>query len=264
MARLIIVGTLLGAGLIMGGESVPDFLDLPSLFITLGGTLAVTFLSFSQMQIRGLGKTLHALFREKPGSPQGQINEISRLAQFHRLEGPRGLESQEDSITDPFLRHGISMVVEHQRREDIREQLESEAFLSFSRQESARQILLTMGKLFPAFGLIGTLIGLVLLLRQIAEQDPHSLTSALSLALLTTLYGALFANLLVFPLAAKVQARALEREAMMRITVEGVLMLARGEAPAMIEQRLGTLLAPVQGKQERERAWMKPLVSRVG
>lgn len=242
MVRFILVATIVGGGLIVGGEVWPEFLNLPSLIITVGGTLTVTLLTFSWTRMHELGRTLYGLLTEKRQTPEEQVAELKRLAHLYHLEGLKGLESQEDSIADPFLGQGISMVVDLRREEDIRDSLERE-FLTFcSRYEAARQILLTVGRLLPAFGLIGTLIGLVLLLRQIPNLDLHTLPSALSVAVLTTLYGALLANLVVLPLAAKLQSFGHEGEAMMRLTLEGVMLLVQGEAPATIERRLTTLL----------------------
>lgn len=255
MVRFILVATILAGGLIVGGEVWPEFLNLPSLLITVGGTLTVTLLTFSWTQIRELGRALYSLSTEEGQTPEERVAELERLAHLYRLEGPRGLESQEDSITDPFLGRGVSMVADLHKEEDIRHSLESEFSTFFSHYEAARQILLTVGKLLPAFGLIGTLIGLTLLLRQIADLDPRTLPSALSVAVLTTLYGALLANVVVLPLAAKLQSCGQEREAMMRLTLEGVVLIARGEAPSTIGRGLSALLPSAQPRQSQEGVW---------
>ena len=261
MIRIIILVLLLGTGLVVGGEEWPDFFDLPSLLITLGGTLTVTLLSFSWKQLSELGRSLFALFTEEQQSQQERIEELKRLGHLYRLEGPRGLENQENSVSDPFLRWGIGMVADLQRGENIHRQLENEALVLFSQREAARQILLTAGKLLPAFGLIGTLIGLLLLLHQIPNGDPDALASALSLAILSTLYGALLANIVVLPLAAKLQSAGLEREAMMHLTLEGVVSMARGEASATIERRLGALFPTTQYGQSTAKTWRRLLPS---
>jgi chemotaxis protein MotA len=253
--RFILVATILTGGLIVGREVWPEFINLPSLLITVGGTLTVTLLTFSWTQICELGKALYSLSTEEWQTLEERIAELERLAHLYRLEGPRGLESQEDNIADPFLGRGIGMVADLHREEDIRQSLESEFSTFFSRYEVARQILLMVGKLLPAFGLIGTLIGFVLLLHQISSLDPHTLASALSIAVLTTLYGALLANVVVLPLAAKLHSFGHEREAIMRFTLEGVVLLARGEAPSAIERRLSALLPSTQHRQGWEGAW---------
>jgi chemotaxis protein MotA len=242
MARLLLAVIFLVGGIVAGGKVWLEFLDLSSLLITGGGTFVVTLLTFSWARLEELGRALLDLFATGRQTAKEQIAELRRLTHLYHLEGLKGLEKQEESIGDLFLRQGIKMLVDLQREEHIRESLENEFFTVCSRYESARQILLTVGKLLPAFGFIGTLIGLVLLLRQIPNLDLHTLPSALSVAVLTTLYGTLLANLVVLPLAAKLQSFAHEREAIMRLVLEGIVLLARGESPALIERKLSTLL----------------------
>ncbi|MCS6924967.1 MAG: MotA/TolQ/ExbB proton channel family protein [Candidatus Binatia bacterium] len=253
MLRLLLATVLVLGGGIVGREIWAGFFNLPSLLITVGGTLCVTLLTFSWARLRELGSILRELCARRQQSPQKQIAELRRLAHLYHLQGLKGLEKQEGSIADPFLEQGIRMLVDLQREECIQENLEKEFIHFVSRYEAARQILLTVGKLLPAFGLIGTLIGLVLLLHQLPHLDLHALPSALSIAVLTTLYGTLLANLVVFPLATKLHSFAYEREALMRLTLEGVLSLARGEHPATIERRLRTLL-PIAWQEQRNQA----------
>jgi chemotaxis protein MotA len=134
------------------------------------------------------------------------------------------------------------MIVDMRREDEVRQAVEHEFFVFAHHYESARQVLLTMGKLFPSFGMVGTLIGLVLLLRQATNPDPQTLVPALAVAVLTTLYGAVFANALVLPLAAKLQAFIQDRELTLRLTVDGAGLIARGQAPAVVEKRLASLL----------------------
>ena len=115
---------------------------------------------------------------------------------------------------------------------------------AFSRHELSRQILLTLSKLLPAFGLIGTLVGMVLLLRDLYTQDVQSLPAALSLAVLTTLYGAVFANVVVAPLAARLHATATEREMRMGLTFDWVMMLVRGDVAAAVAQGVAARVPP--------------------
>ena len=242
MGRFILAAIMLVGGLVAGWGLWPEFINLPSLLITVGGTIVVTVLTFSWARVRELGRALYDFSTHEQQTPEARIAEIKRLTHLYQGGGIRGLENQEPSIHDPFLRLGVRMVVDLRKEGEIQNSLEQE-FLSFFRcYEAAIQILLTAGKLLPAFGLIGTLIGLVLLLRQIPTLEPHALPSAFSLAVLTTLYGALFANALVLPLAAKLQSFEQEREAVMRLSLEGVVLLARGEPPTTVEQRLWTLL----------------------
>ena len=242
MPRLITTASLFLGSLAALHALWPEFLSLPSLCITMGGTLTVIVLTFSWEQIRELGAILRDLFRETAPSAAERVAELQRLAQLYRVGGPRGLESQEDSIADPFLARAVRLLVDLRREEDIRAGLEADLSAYFGRFESARQVLLTTGRLLPAFGLIGTLIGLVLLLSKVGDLAPRELAPALSIAILTTLYGAVLANVVVLPLAAKLQAYRHGKEGVMQLSIEGAVLIARGEGSEGIERGLGTFL----------------------
>lgn len=250
-----------GTGLFLVGMVWPEFFNLPSLLITLGGSLAVTLLSFSWGQVCDLTRGLWAVLFQERGDPAKRVEELNRWTQLYRLEGPRGLESREHRISDAFLGCGVRMLVDLRREDEIRARLEREMAAVVNQHEVSRQILMNLGRLLPAFGLIGTLIGFVLLLRHIPDQDPRNLTTALSLAVLTTLYGALLANVVVHPLAARLHSIASEKEAMMRLTLEWVLWLARGETPTLIHRRLSALLPAPDADPSREKQWGKIVFS---
>jgi chemotaxis protein MotA len=254
MIRLALAVMISGGGLVAGWEIWPEFINLPSLLITVGGTIAVTLFTFSWTRLRELGLTLYDLSTYRPQSAHAVIAQFKRLARLYHMEGPRGLEHQEHNISDSVLRLGVRMVGDLRKEKEIRASLEQE-FVSFvQRYEATMQILLIVGRLLPAFGFIGTLIGLVLLLRQVSYLDPQSLPAAFSLAVLTTLYGALLANVLVLPLAAKLQAFEQERETTLRLTLEGVVLLARGESEEGIERKLWAFVMSNTAEQEQEKS----------
>jgi chemotaxis protein MotA len=219
-----------------------SFIDLPSLAITLGGTLAATCFSYSWETLRGLGAIIRTVLTSEVSSPEKHVALLTQLAQLHHVGGLRALESREANLHDPMLQRAVGMIVDMRRDDEVRAVVEHEFFLLANRYEAARQVLLTMGKLLPSFGMVGTLIGLVLLLRQAADPDPQTLAPALAIAVLTTLYGAVFSNALVLPLAAKLQAFTQDRELVMRLTVEGMVLIARGQSPAIVQKRLTSLL----------------------
>src|SRR5581483_2079554 len=181
---------LAGGSLVLGIFFKPQFFDLFSFLFTVGGAVAVTGFSYSRGQLRGLWAAVRGLFAESPESLEQHLAELNRLAGLFRLKGLRGLENQERHIADPYLRHAVSLLVDLHNEETIRARLEHRFAACVARHEINRQILATLGKLLPSFGLIGTLIGMVLLLSKISSRDPGSLPAALGLAVLTTLYGA--------------------------------------------------------------------------
>ena len=153
------------------------------------------------------------------------------------------------------------MLVDFQRTEIIQARLERERASVLSRHEISRQILLTLAKLLPSFGLIGTLMGMVLLLKNISGQHVQSLPAALSLAVLTTLYGAVLANVVVAPLAARLHAAAVETETKMRLTTEWVMMLLRGEVAAKIANNWNGTVPPHETEILRDVNWSTALLT---
>ena len=261
MYRSFIVPVLLCMAFAVGMIFWPEFFDVPSLLLTIGGSVTVTCFSYSKSQLHGLVRAVKALFLEKPQFLQDHVDELMRLTRLYRTEGLRGLENKEAQLGDLFLRQGVSMLVDLHREERIQARLEHEVAGFLSRYEVSRQILLTLGKLLPAFGLIGTLMGMVLLLRDFAGKDPQALTAALSMALLTTLYGAVLANVAVAPLAARLHSVAVEKEMRMRLTVEWVMMLVRGETATTINGRLTNRAAPLPVDTGRQRSWYTAVLS---
>jgi chemotaxis protein MotA len=245
----------LTAVLLVGAELWPEFLNLPSLLLTLGGSVAVIFFSYSKRQLRDLAAAVRAVFTEPRRHVDDHVNELSRLTGLYRADGLRGLESQEHRLQDPFLKHGVAMLVDLQKAETIHATLGRESASVLAQYQISRQILLTLAKLLPAFGLIGTLTGMVLLLKDISGPDAPSLPSALSLAVLTTLYGAVLANVAVAPLAARLHAVAVEKETRMQLTLEWVTMILRRESSmaAAAKPRPRTIPAAAAVNRPRKR-----------
>jgi chemotaxis protein MotA len=239
----LLIGVVGVAIAVAARDTLLSFINLPSLVITLGGALAATSFSYSWETLKSLGSIIRTVLTSELVSPEQHLDTITQLAYLHHLRGLRALESREAELFDPLLQGAISMIVDMRREEEIRMFVEQEFFLFANRYEAARQVLLTMGKLLPAFGMVGTLIGLVLLLRQATNPDPQALAPALAVAVLTTLYGAVFSNALVLPLAAKLQSFIQERELIMRLTVEGVVLIARHQPPTVVQKRLLSLIA---------------------
>jgi chemotaxis protein MotA len=222
----------------------PEFVHVPSLALTLGGSLIVTGISYSRTQLCCLLGMLNALWFEDQASRQQQIEILAKLTRLYRLQGLKGLEHAEHHLRDPFLKQAVTMLVDLRREERIHAKLDHLLASFVSQSDTARQILLTLGKLLPAFGLIGTLMGMVLLLRDMPGHQVAALPAALSLAVLTTLYGAVLANVVVAPLAARLQTHAAEKEMMMRMTEQWAMMLVRGETAVTITGKLMALSSP--------------------
>jgi chemotaxis protein MotA len=259
MLRIIVAPIGFVAAIIIGAMVWPEFLNLPSLALTLGGSVTVTYFSYSRKQLFDLMQAIRSLFIEKQQNSQDHLEELARLTRLYRLEGLRGLENQERSLTDPFVRQTVGMLVDLYKEDRIHARLQHQLADVLRRNEISRQILLTLGRLLPSFGLIGTLVGMVLLLKNISAQDAQSLPSALGLAVLTTLYGAVLANVFVAPLAARLHAAAVEKEARMRLTIDWVIWIVRGDAATTIASKLAVFLPAADVGTRPEKNWT-PLV----
>jgi chemotaxis protein MotA len=259
MLRIIVAPIVVVACLILGAVVWPEFFNLPSLAITLGGSVTVTYFSYSRRQWFDLAQAIQSLLIEKQRNLPDHLEELARLTRLYRLEGLRGLESQERSLADPFVRQTVGMLVDLYKEDKIHARLHHQLANVLRRNEISRQILLTLGRLLPSFGLIGTLIGMVLLLQNISAQDAQSLPAALGLAVLTTLYGTVLANVFVAPLAARLHAAAVENEARMRLTIDWVMWIVRGEAATTIASRLAVFHPAADASTRREQDWA-PLV----
>jgi chemotaxis protein MotA len=213
------------------------FLDPASLLITVGGALAVTWATFPRQRIASTWAHLGAALDDDT-DPMETIRTLKRLAGIHRLEGEPGLERAAAAVPDPFLRRALERSFECQDEEELHDVLLAEAHRRAAEGEAARHVLVTLGKLFPAFGLIGTLIGLALLLRNLGGADVASIGPGLGIAVLTTLYGAVLSNVVVLPLATKLQAHLARQTLYARLTIEGTLLVHRKEYGSRIERVL--------------------------
>lgn len=255
VSRLLIIPIAFLGGVTGSAAIWPEFIDIPSLLLTVGGAIAVGYFSYPKREVRELLHAVRALFVERHPSIEEQANELSRLTRLYRLHGLKGLESQERLLIDPFLKRAVGLLVDLHRTDRIHAALQNELARVVSRQETSRRILMTVGKLLPSFGLIGTLIGMVLLLRNLSVQDAQALPSALGLAVLTTLYGAVTANLFIVPLATRLHSVSVEKEMQMRLILDWVMMICRGEATAVIANKLDILLPSPEAQRNRGRDW---------
>ena len=243
-----ILGIVSGVGLlfwalIMGG-SAGAFIHLPSMLITMGGTFAATLINYPLGQVIGVLKVLKNAFMGKEKKPEDLIADMVNLAQKARREGLLALESDAEEMRDPFLKRGIELLVDGTDSELVRGILETELSFVEDRHKRGQSLFETMGSLAPAFGMIGTLIGLIQMLRNL--QDPESIGPGMATALITTFYGALAANLIFIPIAGKLKVKSSEEVFRKELTIEGVLSIQAGDNPRVVEQKLKAFLSPAQ------------------
>ena len=231
---------------IIGETSI--ILNLKSGLLVLGGTLVIGFLSFPIKNHMDLFKTLHAIFRHSETDYQDLIKNISRLSRINRLYGNLALEKESETIENLFLRKGIELVVDGYDPYEIQKIMDKEYELYFSRKESLINILDTFQKLAPAVGFVGTIMGLIDVLGNIG--DPLEMGKGMSIALLTTLYGLLFANFLFLPLSKKVTEHIKAESMLLYIISEGVIDISNDKNSKAVAYRLQSYIKNYNGAHE--------------
>ncbi len=232
---------IVAAAVFFGGSAIV-FFNVPSILIVLGGTFLVVLMKFSFAQFLGAFKVATRAFFYKLENPEQVIPQIIELSNIARKEGVLALEKAE--VTTPFLKQGVDMLIDGSKPEVIKAMLVKDMQLTTERHKWGAKVFEASGDVAPAMGMIGTLIGLVQMLSSM--DDPKSIGPAMAVALLTTLYGAVFANMIALPIADKLSMRKTEESRLKAICIDGVLGIAEGQNPRVLEPMLKTYLAPAR------------------
>lgn len=222
--------------------SIVTFYNLPSIVIVLGGTLAGTLVAYPLTKVKESFIIAKKVFTTKKLDAGETITKIIEIANIARREGLLALEEAAENIEDAFLQKGVMLIVDGTDPELVRNILETELAFLEERHDEGKSIFDTLGSLAPAFGMIGTLIGLINMLRKL--EDPSTVGPSMSVALITTFYGALLANLIFIPISAKLKIRSREEILIKELMVEGLLSIQAGENPRIIEVKLKSFLPP--------------------
>ena len=248
-----LIGLVAGFGVMIGaiflGGSAGMFINVPSLVVVLGGTFAAVMMKFSMGQFVGAIKVAVNVFSHKEEKIDGLINDLEEMANTARKEGLLALEGVE--VTNTFLKKGIQMMVDGHPPEMVRSVLKKDMENTIDRHDIGQKIFKGFGDYAPAMGMIGTLIGLVQMLANMS--DPKSIGPAMAVALLTTLYGAMIANLLALPIADKLALRSGEERRMKSLILDGLSGIQAGHNPRMIQELLSTYLPQKQRKSSDDK-----------
>jgi len=236
----IITAFALVLSAIMLGGSFGLFVNIPALMIVVGGTLGATLINYPLQDILKVFKVVKNAFFHKQLTSQGLIGNFVALAGTARREGILALEAGVNDIDDEFMKKGLQLSVDGLEPTSIREILNTEIISIQERHKLGSEIFTTLGTFAPALGMIGTLIGLVQMLQRM--NDPSSIGPAMAVALLTTFYGALGANILCLPIAGKLKNRSGDEVMMKDLMTEGIVSIAKGDNPRIIEQKLNAYL----------------------
>jgi len=225
-----------------GFAGLANMFDPASVIITLGGSISGTIGSNKLKDFITGMKSAALAFKEEVRDPSEVIRNIIELSNTARKEGLLALEEAANNIEDDFLKKGIMLVVDGTDPELVRGIMETDLSCIETRHKKSIAVWEKWAELGPAWGMIGTLIGLILMLNNM--DDPSSIGPSMSVALVTTLYGSIIANWLCNPIASKLKVNNDIEMMMKEITVEGILSIQAGENPRVIEEKLKSFLAP--------------------
>lgn len=253
-------GILVGLVLIFwsintGGGDLRGFFDVPSLIITLGGSFCAMLVSFPFKTLMNIPKMLKLLMASPQDARKDYIILLTELARKSRKDGLLALEDNIPEIKNEFLASGLQMVVDGVEPDNLRDIMELKMETTERRHNSGQQVFVKWGELAPAFGMLGTLIGLIVMLAKL--DDPSSIGSGMAVALITTFYGSLFANLIFIPIASNLKEQTEEEMFSCQMIIDGILEIQAGTNPRVLEERLMTYLSPEEQKSMEDNSAVK-------
>jgi chemotaxis protein MotA len=238
-------------GAIMTGGPLTLFINIQGLMIVVGGTFGCILSNYSFKDVLGAFTILRKAFLHKETQYSKAIKQLIELSTKARKEGILSLQSHMININDDFLVKGIQMAVDGQEPESLKTMLYQEIEKLEERHEGGAEIFTTMAAYAPALGMIGTLIGLVQMLQTM--DDPSTIGPAMAVALLTTFYGAVIANVMCIPVAGKLRLRSQSEVLLKTLITEGMDSIMAGENPRLMEQKLHAFIPPDQRKSVYDR-----------
>lgn len=239
---LLIAVVAVALSIVLGGGNPASLINIPSILVVFGGTIGTIVLSFPLAKVLKLHSiVLKSVFGAAPNLGQ-TIQDLVKYAEVARREGILSLESMIDEMRDPFIVRGVKMAVDGTDPELIRTIMETELEALMDRHAEGKKILDTIGRYAPAFGMIGTLMGLIFMLNNM--DDPSAIGPGMAVALITTLYGALIANLFANPVGDKLASKDAEEVLLKTIIIAGVMAIQSGDNPRVVESKLLTYLPP--------------------
>lgn len=244
-----LVGTIVGFVMVIfgimwgkGASVLQNFIDVPSIIITVGGSLSGIMASYSLKDFLGNFKGVGLAFKDPKYDHGATISKIIELSNVARKEGLLALEEVAQNLDDEFMKKGILLIVDGTEPELVRGILETELMNMDERHRSVAGFFEAWAALGPAWGMIGTLIGLVNMLKDLT--DSSAIGPNMATALLTTLYGSLIANWFCTPIANKLKTQNATEYQLREIVIEGLLSIQAGENPRVIEEKLKSFLSP--------------------
>ncbi len=234
---------LLVVVMIFAAEDPLLFIDLPGLGIVLVGTMAATFMSYPLKEVLRVFKLIQTVIRNEQLYTQKDIEELVDVSRLWIRDDPVAVEKALERVTNPFLRTGVQLVIERTPEEDILDLLQWRISRLRAKEAAEAQLFRVMASYAPAFGMIGTLVGLVNMMDILGTGDMVVIGGHLAVALMTTFYGILLANLVFKPVAVKLERRTEQRVVLMNMVMQGIAMMTAKRSPSLMRETLKSFVA---------------------
>lgn len=234
---------LLGAILFLAADDPRLYFDLPGIAIVLGGTMAATFISYPMTEVLRVVGLIRTVIRNEQLYTQKDIEELVDISRLWLQEDLVAVEKALTRITNPFLRTGVQLVIERTPEEDILDLLQWRISRLRAKEMAEAQLFRVMASYAPAFGMVGTLVGLVNLLFTLGSGNIDAIGKHLAVGLMTTLYGVLLANLIFKPVAVKLERRTDQRVVLMNMVMQGISMMCAKRSPSLMRETLKSFVA---------------------
>lgn len=252
------IGIILGLimisyGIISSSGEISSFLafiQVASIVIVFGGVTGAILINFNVNQVKLMGRVVKESFVKNKYDLEELISLFEQLSERARREGLLALENELEEVEDPFIKKGVLLAIDGIEPEVIQDIMSAEIVAMEDRHTKGRRILEKAGEYAPAWGMIGTLIGLVLMLNDL--NDPTTLGPQMAVALLTTFYGSVMANLIFLPMAGKLESKTDEEVFMKQIIVEGVIGVQSGQNPRILKEKLSAFLSDDMKKRRTD------------
>lgn len=248
----LVSGLALVYGAIFMGDGWTTFFDPASLLLVVGGTVSALLISYSMNEMKLVPQTMKDFFGYQAPDLTGYVTELTELARLSRREGLLALDRRLAETEDEFLAFGLEMAVDGIDADEITSLMRSRMKMEMQQRLFGNKFFNSAGTYAPAFGMVGTLIGLIQMLQNLS--DPSAIGGSMAVAMITTFYGALLANLVFLPFAAKMKTQAMDVAKARELVLTGVLGIVQGESPSMIEKRLLLFITEEAEKTDKEPA----------
>lgn len=262
---------LLGAVLVFSAEDASTFVDMPSLGIVVIGTLAATFISYPLREVLRVFRLIGTVLRNERLHTEQDIDDLISISRLWMNDDIRKVESALENVSNPFLKTGVQLVIDNAPEQDIVDLMQWRVSRLRARERAEAQLFRTMAGFAPAFGMLGTLVGLVNLLFLLGDGDMAAIGQQMALALMTTFYGILFANLLLKPVAVKLERRTEQRVIVMSMIMQGISMMCKKRSPSLMRATLNSFMEEHeddindhQGRRAKEQQTQPAKMARAG